>query len=919
MEIERWQRIEEIYHAALERQPTLRAEFVKQASAGDEELAQEVLSLVAESEDGEDFLEQPAMHVAAQSLASSSDFEDATAAGGLHPAAIGRYRILGILGEGGMGAVYEAEQEDPRRIVALKVIRPGLATPERLRRFKHESQALGRLQHPGIAQIYEASTADAGMGPQPYFAMELIRGLPLDRYAEEHKLAARQKLELMTKICGAVHHAHQRGLIHRDLKPGNILVDEAGQPKILDFGIARLTAEETPLTFQTEVGQIVGTLAYMSPEQVRGDPNEVDIRSDVYSLGVILFELLAGRLPYNVSGRQVHEAARTILETEPERLSSISRVYRGDVETIVGKALEKDKKRRYESAAAMGADLENYLTDQPIFARPPSATYQLRKFARRNRALVTGVATVFAVLAAGVAVSTTMAIRARRAEQAALAERDRATRITDFMTGMFKVSDPGEARGNSITAREILDKAASDLAAGLARDPDAQTQMMQVMAQTYSNLGLYPRAHDLAQKALDARQKLFGPNDPRTLDSMTQLGDILEREGHPDQSEKWEEQALAAERRVLGDDNRQTLKTMNLLVLSVGDQGRYPEAEKLDREQIELLSRTAGPQDEALFAARTNLAGLLAVQARFAEAEKENRSLVEIGQSRWGSDHPRTLAVMENLAMDLRQEGQLNDAERIFREILRDRQRVQGPEHPQTLTTMSSLGDVLEAEGKLAESERTYRQAAEISSRTLGADYPFTLLDRYSIAGLLARQGKIQEAETMFRSVLASQEKVLGPENPDTLSTRSALAGVLIGEHRYGEAEQLARENLETQRRVLGPQHPDTVYSLQLVGMVLASTHRYAEAVHLFDGVLQAPADTGDPGNRWMAWYSLACVASAADRADDAIGYLREAVSRGYKDADGLAHDDSLKGLRHDPHFQEIVAQLKRPGPGHGP
>jgi WD40 repeat protein len=348
------------------------------------------------------------------------------------PAVIGRYKILRLIGEGGMGAVYEAEQERPRRMVALKIIKPGRTSPESLRRFEQESQALARLQHPGIAQIYEAGTADTGFGPQPYFALELVRGDTPRDYVRTQNVNVRDRLELVAKIADAVHHAHQRGLIHRDLKPSNILVDETGQPKVLDFGVARVTDREADSTLQTDAGQFVGTLAYMSPEQVSGDPLEIDTRADVYALGVLLYELLAGRHPYNTSGK-LPEVIQAIREEDAARLTTINRMYKGDIETIVVKALEKDKAMRYTSAAELAADLRRYLKDEPIVARPPSASYQLQKFARRHRALVASMAAVFVVLVGGVVASTWQAQLARRerdrataAEQTATAERDRA-------------------------------------------------------------------------------------------------------------------------------------------------------------------------------------------------------------------------------------------------------------------------------------------------------------------------------------------------------------------------------------------------------------------------------------------------------------------------------------------------------------
>jgi serine/threonine protein kinase len=333
------------------------------------------------------------------------------------PQRIGHYRILRCIGEGGMGTVYEAEQENPRRHVALKVMRPGLISPALLKRFGQEGQILGRLHHTGIAQIYEAGTAEDG---RQFFAMEFIHGLTLDEFVRHHKLDTRARISLLGKVCDALQHAHEQGIIHRDLKPGNILVDETGQPKVLDFGVARATdADLQTTTARTEAGQLLGTLSYMSPEQVTGDPAQVDRRSDVYALGVILFELLADRLPYHLQHLPLPEVARVIREQEPSRLGSINSVCRGDVEAIVGRALEKERERRYASAAALSADIRRYLNHEPILARPPSAVYQLRKFARRHKALVGGVLAVMAALVLGLIGTLLFAVKAGRNAQTA--------------------------------------------------------------------------------------------------------------------------------------------------------------------------------------------------------------------------------------------------------------------------------------------------------------------------------------------------------------------------------------------------------------------------------------------------------------------------------------------------------------------
>jgi predicted Ser/Thr protein kinase len=415
---ERRERVWALFDQAAELPPDARGAFLDAACAGDAGLRAEVESLLAhesgatELEEMEAFLKSP--------LVRAPYEPTLTPAPGLSAPSrrIGHYRIVRMLGEGGMGAVYEAEQENPRRAVALKVIRKGIASPELLKRFTHEAQILGRLRHPGIAQIYEAGLAEDG---QPFFAMELIHGLPLGEYAHQHHLDAHGRLALLAKVCDAMQHAHEKGVVHRDLKLGNILVDEVGQPKVLDFGVARATdADLQSTTGRTEAGQLLGTLSYVSPEQVVADPAALDWRSDIYTLGVILFELLAGRLPYDLEHLPLPEVARVIRDREPSRLGSINGLYRGDVETIVAKALEKDKERRYASAADLAADLRRYLNQEPIRARPQSALYQLRRFARRHKALVGSVAAVMTALVAGLIGTLVFAVRA--AEQRSQAE-----------------------------------------------------------------------------------------------------------------------------------------------------------------------------------------------------------------------------------------------------------------------------------------------------------------------------------------------------------------------------------------------------------------------------------------------------------------------------------------------------------------
>lgn len=672
------------------------------------------------------------------------------------PSSIGHYRILRLLGEGGMGAVYEAEQENPHRTVALKVIRAGYTTGEILRRFENETQALGRLQHPGIAQIYEAGTANTPFGKQPYFAMELVHGQTLLAYCNEHHLNPRQRLELMAKICDAVQHAHQRGLIHRDLKPANILVDESGQPKILDFGVARLTDSDAQATRQTDIGVIIGTLAYMSPEQVLADPLALDTRSDVYALGVILYELLAGRLPYTLS-RQIHEAVQTIREEEPTRLSSANRAYRGDVETIVAKALEKDKARRYASAAELAADIRRYLHDEPIVARPPSTTYQLGKFARRNKTLVAGVAAVFVVLLLGVVASTWEAVQARRAEKRAEQESAIAQAVNDFLqkdmlgqASAYNQSKPDP----KVTVRAVLDRAAQNIQGKFAGQPELEASIRDTIGQAYLDLGLYPEARQQLEQALEVARRSLGADDPRTLAALQALGGVAYRQGRFAEAEALCNQTLKARKRVLGPENPKTLTSMMDLAITYIFEGKDAQAEALELQTLEIEKRVLGPEHPETLKTMLSLGGIYHDEGKYAQAEALSSQTLEIQQRVLGPENPYTLMSMSHLANDYLERGKYAQAESLYLQALKIRSRVLGPEHPDTLGTMDDLATTYMEEGKYQQTEALYSQALEIKQRVLGPENPATALTSYNMGCLEALRGDKDKAIVWLRDAI---------------------------------------------------------------------------------------------------------------------------------------------------------------------
>ncbi len=877
MEPERWQKIERLYDSALNEEKNARDAFLEQACGEDVALRRAVQLLLAQHEKDDSFLEVPAMEVAAEYLARQADavFSDplaeadsdtsgldatyptADSVAGLTSAeqiSLGPYRLLQKLGEGGMGRVWLAEQTAPvRRQVAVKLIKAGMYDDSVLKRFASERQSLAIMDHPSIAKVFDAGTTPDG---QPYFVMEYVPGVAITDYCDQKRLNIRERIELFVKVCDGVQHAHTKAIIHRDLKPANILVTEVDGkplPRIIDFGLAKATTPLAPdEAMLTRLGAFVGTPGYMSPEQADTSLQDVDTRTDVYSLGVVLYVLLTGSLPFD-SKKNVNEVLRQVREVEPPRPSTkiasdkksstgsaenrgseprqLAKLLRGDLDWITMKALEKDRNRRYGTPSEMAADITRYLNYEPVVARPASAAYRLHKYARRHRIAVAVATGLVAMLAAFAVVQRVQLQRTRLERDRANRERDRATRITDFMTGMFKVSDPREQRGNNVTAREILDKASKNIETGMAKDQLAQAQMMQVMGTVYHNLGLFPRATELEKESLEIRKRVLGADNPETLAVMSDVANDFIDEGQLAEAVKLSREVLDRQRRTLGPENPQTLATVNYLGDALFEQGRWDEAEKIYRELIPLARRVLGPENQ------------------------------------------NTLTDMSNLALCLNHQGHYIEAEKLDQEIVDIRRRVLGPEHPDTLLSMNNLAYDLYREHRAPEAEKFDREAFDIRLRVLGPQHPDTLQSLGSVASDLFLEGRYSEAEKLDRQALSIYRSTLGPEANSTLTTMGNLAHVLSREGRYAEAERLARDAIKIGRRVEGSDFRNTAWKVYLLAGIEARKGNHSEALSL----LQQSLDHGLPKIRALE----------------------------------MEYDPDLKSLHDDPRFITMVADAK--------
>ena len=734
---------------------------------------------------------------------------------------VGPYVLARELGSGGMGTVWLAERSDGtlKRPVALKLPHLGVRDRSFLERFDRERDILAGLTHPNIARLYDAGVTSEG---QPYLALEYVDGAPITESCNRRGLGLRARIRLFIQVLDAVHYAHRNLVVHRDLKPSNVLVNGEGTAMLLDFGIAKLVESSGAPSEPSDITQLGGkpmTPRYASPEQVGDKP--LTTSSDVYSLGVMLFELLSGQLPYRLKGGSRLELQSAITSgdtippsraadaaTDPPRglpeRKRLARELKGDLDGILLKALEKDPSRRYPSAEAFARDLTRYLRGEAVEARPNSRLYRAGKFIRRHRIGV-GITTAVTIAILG---SLGFAVVQMRAAER---QRDRAEHVSEFLVSLFKVSDPGEARGRTVTAREILDRGVAEIDTTLASEPLVQADLFITMGDVYENLGLYDSAQPLLEKSLALRRRLLGSDGFDTMESLNDLATLLQNRGRLEEAEPMFREALERRRRVLGNRHKDTLNAMNNLALLLQQRGKLREAEPLFRESLEGKRRTLAANDADLLPPINNLANLLKQEGKIAEAKPYLLELVDKARRILGDDEPHTLTAVSNLGLLLEAEGNVAEAEGHLRQALDGRRRVLGKDHPQTLLSLDFLADNLRCQGRLTEAEGYQRDALEGLRRVLGADHPRTLTAVTGMGSLREDQGRLSEAEALFRQALEGRRRKLGDDHSETIESLRNVGSVLEQEGKLEDAEAFDREAVDRGRRSLGDADPATL------------------------------------------------------------------------------------------------------------
>lgn len=767
-------------------------------------------------------------------------------------ASIGPYKLLELIGEGGFGSVFMAEQHKPvSRKVALKIIKLGMDTREVVARFEQERQALAILDHPNIAKVFDAGATSTG---RPYFVMELCAGEPIDAYCDRHRLDISQRLDLFTQVCSAVQHAHTKGLIHRDIKPSNVLVSSHdGKPhaKVIDFGIAKATASKlAEHDVFTEHKQMIGTPAYMSPEQAEGSL-DIDTRTDIYSLGVLLYELLTGSTPF--TSRSLRSAAyaemlRIIREVEPPKPSTrlsqssdtiasvaasrqteprrLNTTIRGELDWIAMKALEKDRARRYESANGLAADIRRYLSGEAVVAAPPSRAYKLRKFVKRHRLQVIagGVVATALMVATGVSVRFAISEAAQRKEavrQTEIAEtnaaaeakaRRRAEGINAFVTKALQSSDPLQTGKQDVTIAQVMGNAVREIDAGAFKD------------------------------------------DPATeADLKNTIGLILKNGGKYDRAKALFEQALATNNQVSGEDSAAAARTMHNLAALHLSLGQDVEAEPLLDRSVTILEKAYGPEHREVASGINLLAVLHYLRGNLEKAEPLFVRSLAIREKAYGPESREVAVNLNDFALLYETMERIDKAETLMKRAAAIYEKLLGPDHPDVAASLNSLAILYEGQGDHAKAEPLYVRALAICEKSLGPDHPLTATGQHNLADLYRRNGQYTQAEPLYVRALTSREKALGPDHADVSATLNNLAMLYKAAGRYAEAEPLFLRTVAIDERTLGPDHPDLALSFHNLASLYESQERFDKAEETFNRSLAMREKTLGPEDQEVA------------------------------------------------------------------
>jgi serine/threonine protein kinase len=759
---------------------------------------------------------------------------------------IGPYKLLQQIGEGGMGVVFMAEQAEPvRRKVALKIIKPGMDSRQVIARFEAERQALALMDHPHIAKVFDAGTTTSG---RPYFVMELVKGTPVTRYCDEHHLTPRERLQLFLPVCQAVQHAHQKEIIHRDLKPSNVLVaeyDDQPVAKIIDFGVAKATGPKLiERTLFTEFGQVLGTLEYMSPEQAKLNALDIDTRSDIYALGVVLYELLTGTTPFEAKRlRQAafDEVLRIIREEEPPRPSTrlssaqelpsiaakrgleprkLSGLVRGELDWIAMKCLEKDRNRRYETANGLARDLERYLHDEPVQACPPSAGYRLRKFVRRHKGPVLAAGIILLVLVGGIVGTTWGMLRARAAAGAEKEAKETAQQseaetkaVLDFVENKIiaaaRPKDQQGGQGYDIKLADAVKAALPFVDKSFTGQPLIEARLRMTMGNSFWYLGDAKTASEQFQAARQLYAEHRGPDHPDTLKSMNNLANSYHVLGRHSDALKLREETLALNKAKLGPDHPDTLASMSGLATTYHALGRHTDALKLREEALALFKAKLGPDHHDTLLSMSNLANSYQAVGRSADALKLRQEMLALYKAKFGADHPDTLKIMNNLANSYAALGRHADALELREETLALRRASLGPDHPDTLRIMSNLANSYAALGRQADALKLREETLAPRRASLGSNHPDTLKSMNNLAESHAALGRHADALKLYEEAAALYKAEFGPDHPDRLTIMNNLADSNIAVGDVASAVAILQETLTLRQRRLkaGPRN----------------------------------------------------------------------------------------------------------------